>query len=373
MNNVSVNFKKADGKIRHVNATNNGPAGSRVRMTGNFKNYQELEIPYARLHDSAFYAANYGGEYAVDVHRVFPNFDADENDPASYLFKPTDSYLEDIVSVGTKIYYRLGASIEHGYKRGTYPPKDFLKWAKICEHIIRHYTEGWADGYNHDIEYWEIWNEFDCKNHDGSNPCWQGTNEEYYDFYCTVSAYLKSKFPHLKIGGPALCSFNEPVIKAFLNEVKSRGAALDFFSYHWYGCTVESFVNIIRNVNRVLDDCGFSNMETHINEWNYIRGWLGEEYTTTLVLRDLTAFSQITETYITHFTHLKQQKKSSVFRTAFIQNVTKTFTQWRQQTTPILPCSSHISTMMTAARTRLSKSKSTEQKRQTALKHRRIS
>ena len=138
MKNIKVDFDHILGRIKTINAVNNGPAGSRACMSGNFKKYDELDIPYARLHDSAFYAGNYGGEFSVDVHRVFPNFDADENDPTSYVFAPTDSYLEDIVSVGTKIYYRLGAAIEHWHKKGTYPPKDFQKWARICEHIIRH-------------------------------------------------------------------------------------------------------------------------------------------------------------------------------------------------------------------------------------------
>ena len=63
---------------------------------------------------------------------------------------------------GTKPFYRLGQSIEHQTKKyGIYPPKDFKKWAKICEHIIRHYNEGWANGYRMGIEYWEIWNEAD--------------------------------------------------------------------------------------------------------------------------------------------------------------------------------------------------------------------
>ena len=141
MREIKVDFTRSVGSIKPMNAVNNGPAGSRARMTGNFPYYERLGIPYARLHDSSFYFGNYGGEFAVDVHRVFPDFDKDENDPASYLFAPTDSYLEDIVSVNTEIYYRLGASIEHGYKKGTYPPADFAKWARICEHIIRHYTE----------------------------------------------------------------------------------------------------------------------------------------------------------------------------------------------------------------------------------------
>ena len=206
------------------------------------------------------------------MHRIFPNFDADENDPESYVFAPTDSYLEDIESVGTKIFYRLGASIEHGYKKGTYPPLDYEKWARICEHIIRHYTEGWADGYKFDIEYWEIWNEFDLNLPNGTNPCWQGTNEQFYDFYCTVTKYLKGKFPHLKIGGPASSDGqNDEVIGAFLEEVKKQGAALDFFSYHWYGVDMNYLVNFMRGVNEVLDKHGFGDVPVFLNEWNYSR------------------------------------------------------------------------------------------------------
>ena len=49
------------------------------------------------------------------------------------------------------------------------PPKDYAKWARICEHIITHYTEGWADGFNYKITYWEIWNEPE------NIQMWQGT------------------------------------------------------------------------------------------------------------------------------------------------------------------------------------------------------
>ena len=278
MKNLNVNFDRINGNIKRINAVNNGPAGTRTTMAGNFKNYDELDIPYARLHDSAFYAGNYGGEFAVDVHRIFPDFDADVDDPASYLFSPTDSYLEDILTVGTKIYYRLGASIEHGYKKGTIPPKDYLKWAKICEHIIRHYTEGWADGFNHDIEYWEIWNEFDCKNPDGSNPCWQGTDEEFFDFFNVVFNHLKSSFPSLKIGGPAICSPESGSTNAFLDYVVKNDIKLDFFSYHWYGATMEALTNRIISVNKNLKAHGLENLETHLNEWNYVRAWTGEDY-----------------------------------------------------------------------------------------------
>lgn len=278
MNTVKVNFLMDCGKIKPMNAVNNGPIGGGVRgKTGNFLAYQEANIPYARLHDSAFYSG-YGGEWSVDVHRIFRDFNADENDPNSYVFGPTDKYLQNIKDAGTEIFYRLGASIEHGMKYGTYPPKDFAKWARICEHIILHYNEGWANGFHMNIRYWEIWNEPDCVNADGSNPCWQGTEDEFLTFYTTVSKYLKEKFPALKIGGPAICWWGSGLSKRFLPAIKQSGAPLDFFSYHTYAKCVEDVARKINMVKEALCENGFDDAETILNEWNYVRGWLDENW-----------------------------------------------------------------------------------------------
>ena len=283
MTTLKFDLAKTKGKIKPMNAVNNGPAGSPVRKTGNVEAYAALEIPYARNHDAAF-CTLYGGEHTVDVHRIFKNFDADETDPANYLFEPTDKYIENTLAVGTKIFYRLGASIEHEHKVGTYPPKDFHKWARICEHIIRHYTEGWADGFHYDIQYWEIWNEVDCRNPDGSNPCWQGTNEQFIDFYEVAAKHLKAKFPHLKIGGPAFTTSKEigsnknPIRKMFLDAIKERNIPLDFYSFHGYIFTPEKVRELANFAVNSFTDRGLPVPELIYNEWNYVKAWTGEDY-----------------------------------------------------------------------------------------------
>ena len=275
---ISINFLETCGKIKPMNAVNNGPAGSVVRQTGNDAAFAAARIPYARNHDAAFYAG-YGGAKTVDVHRIFRNFDADENDPASYDFKATDAYVTRTEATGTHVFYRLGAAIEHQEKCGTYPPKDFMKWARICEHIIRHYNEGWVNGFSYGIEYWEIWNEPDCCNPDGSNPCWQGTNEQFVEFFCTVLPYLKGKFPSLKIGGPAFCAPDGVLQNMLLSEMQRRGLTMDFYSYHCYTSVPENLLTYIKNGEKILEKYGFSGMETILNEWNYNCGWLGENFT----------------------------------------------------------------------------------------------
>ena len=60
MANILIDFEKTNGIIKPMNAVNNGPVGDEVRKSGNFPDYQELEIPYARNHDASF-SDSYGG------------------------------------------------------------------------------------------------------------------------------------------------------------------------------------------------------------------------------------------------------------------------------------------------------------------------
>ena len=281
MSTVKINFDKAVGKIKNMHAVNNGPivAGS-DQTKGNHLYYKAAGIPYARNHDASF-NASYGGEHSVDIHAIFPNFDADVNDPASYDFPCTDHYTKQTFEAGTKVFYRLGSKIEHGIKKyGTLKPKDFKKWAQICEHIIRHYTEGWADGFHYDIEYWEIWNEPDLDPDDSTNKrCWSGTEKEYAELYVIASNHLKSCFPNLKIGGPAL-AWNEDWLERFFDNVREynggKNPPLDFLSWHWYGTEPCEMSNKGTRIYNIATKAGYTGFESILNEWNYVRGWSAE-------------------------------------------------------------------------------------------------
>ena len=177
---------------------------------------------------------------------------------------------------GAKTYYRLGSKIEHWpIKYNTLPPEDFKKWAVICEHIIRHYTEGWADGFQYDIEYWEIWNEPDLDHDDSTNKRnWGGTEKEFFELYDVAATHLKKCFPHLKIGGPALAGWYEWA-ERFLAQLK---APLDFFSWHVYGAEPKKVTEKIRAYRELLDKYGFTETESILNEWNYVRSFQGDDW-----------------------------------------------------------------------------------------------
>ncbi len=270
MKTIKFNSEKTLGKIKPMHAVNNGPA-NRIGKN-NSDDFREAGIPFARTHDASFFAG-YGGEHTIDIAAIFPNFDADVDDEASYDFPCTDDYISRIHNVGTETFYRLGTRIEHEVKKyHIYAPKDPLKWAQICEHIIRHYTEGWANGFNYKITYWEIWNEPDL--HD---KCWIGTDEQFFELYTVASKHLKSCFPHLKIGGPAVTGPKKAYNEAFIKHVKENGAVLDFFSYHCYGTCPEDYARRISDVNAILDRYEMK-CERILNEWNYVKAWSGPDY-----------------------------------------------------------------------------------------------
>ena len=261
--------------FKMLNATNGGPWHNRKATSlilSNFEDYKKARIPYARNHDMGC-TSWYGGPYAHDITKIYRNFDADEYLPSSYDFACTDESILTTLDAGTETFFRLGESAESIITpHALIPPKDFEKWARICEHIIRHYNEGWANGYNLNITYWEIWNEADLRHEDVTKGFWCGPTETFFDFYAIVAKHLKSCFPHLKIGGPSL-AHDTVWAKRFLQEMKERDVPIDFFSWHCYATDPTPLIQRAETVRELLDSFGYNNTESICNEWNYVSDW----------------------------------------------------------------------------------------------------
>lgn len=268
---LQVDFGVTNGVIRALHSINKGPLGpgGLIDLTAE---HRALGIPFTRLHDCYF-----PNPYVVDIHAVFPNFSADPARPESYDFRLTDEYLGAVRASGAQIVYRLGESIEHtSVKRFVHPPADFEKWAAICLGIIRHYNEGWADGFRHDIRYWEIWNEPENR-----PAMWSGTDEDYLRLYRVTARAIHREFPGLKIGGPAVGASGRFVdgvfqptdfVTSFLRHCRDEALPLDFFSWHCYTADPSELVARAKAIRRLLDEHGFRQAESHLNEWNYLPG-----------------------------------------------------------------------------------------------------
>ncbi len=293
---ITVDFTKNIGKIKPMHGVGQPPFSllfDGIDVSG-INSLKEANIPYSRLHDVG---GSYGDSVYVDIPNLFRDFDADENDPESYDFIFTDKLLEALVENGVEPYFRLGVTIENAHAIKSYrifPPEDFAKWARICEHVIRHYNEGWANGYHMGITYWEIWNEPDNEEEIALNNMWKGTAEQYYDLYAVTSRHLRACFGDtIKIGGYASTGlylafminepwFREPhevshweeraiyhtkFLKGFLERVKKDDLPFDFFSHHSY-MTVQQTLAVQKYAEQLLADAGLADVEFHLNEWN---------------------------------------------------------------------------------------------------------
>lgn len=275
MKQVFVDFSETRGRIKPLHGVNNSPITQGKPISA----FREAGIPYVRLHDAM---GRYGGTCYVDVPNIFPDFSADENDPSSYRFAFTDAYLAGLVASGCKIFYRLGVTIENDYKISrvhTNMPEDFDKWARVCEHIVAHYNEGWANGFQYGIEYWEIWNEPE------NPPMWAGTREDYFRLYEITATHLKERFPEIKVGGYAGCGFYcvtrenmDEFYESFMEwfdqflERMSGRVPVDFFSWHLYTGDPREVEAHAKYVDEKLYEYGYLNTENIFNEWNYMSG-----------------------------------------------------------------------------------------------------
>ncbi len=282
MAKIKVDFSKIVGKMKPVHAVGQPPiiGWSSDKL---FHYLTEAGIPYARLHDVG---GGFGGGKFVDIPNVFPDFNADPEDPASYDFTWTDPLITSLMNAKVEPYYRLGVTIENEVWRKAYrvnPPEDPEKWAKICAGVIRHYTRGWANGFEYDIKYWEIWNEPECTN--GRRVMWTGTWEQYLELYDVTSKLLKAEFPEIKIGGYASIGFYalkemDPestwckdcqsyidLFLQFMQYIKDHNCPMDFFSWHSYD--EPKYTALYANyVAEKLKEYGYGHAEQHLNEWN---------------------------------------------------------------------------------------------------------
>ena len=273
---VVIDAGKVVGKVRPLHGVNGGPlnVGGTLDLSARFR---EVAPPLCRLHD-----AHWPNPDVVDLHVVFPDPTANPDRPESYDFARTDEYVKAVVDAGSGVVYRLGESIEHGkVKRYVHPPKDPARWAAACVGIIRHYTEGWADGLRFPIRYWEVWDEPDNR-----PAMWSGTDEDYFRLYSVTAKAIKARFPKLLVGGPGLGNTGtlkagrlepSPFFGKFLAHCRADAAPLDFLSWHCYSADPHEYPARAREVRRLLDAAGFAQAESHLNEWNHLPGnsWSG--------------------------------------------------------------------------------------------------
>lgn len=250
----TVQTNQFSGNFRKLFSANGIGPGNNMQPFNHIQKVQELGVDYIRTHDYMI---------AFDHSVIFPDTSADPLDPAAYNFHTTDSCVADIINAGVKVFYRLGQSYDINHIHNQ-PPASIEKWAQVCIQVIKHYNEGWNNGFYYNITDFEIWNEPDIRDF------WTGSVDEYIKLYRTTALKIKNYNPALKVGGPAISNvFNESFINVFLDSVSTYNIPLDFFSYHLYFFYNPYYFKIVNGyVRNKLDLSGLTNTTLINSEWN---------------------------------------------------------------------------------------------------------
>ncbi len=255
---VKVNLDAAGGKINSLHGVCNGPLSQYADVSGLIK---KAKVPYIRFDKTE--GARSG--YAVDISKIFPNFDADERDPKSYCFRETDKHIMSATGTGAQIIYRLGESFDFDTPEHKLTlPENLDKLTAICVNIIRHYNDYFCGGFALGIKYFEIFSHVDMQLVREKN-----TDSQIFELYTRIANGIKLYDDTLKVGGMGF-SFCGQFFRDFIKYCKKKNTPVDFVSMSLYASSPEEMGEEIEQYLRVLKNSGYADAELVVCEWAYL-------------------------------------------------------------------------------------------------------
>ena len=197
---------------------------------------------------------------------LFPRWDANPDDPASYNFAATDALVRASRQTGADILFTIASAIP----RSTAPARDLARYEAVVRHVVMHYSAGWADGFHGAVRYYEFGDEPDLNTYH-----FGGTPTEFYAMYAAAARAVKSVDISLQVGGPGLAfplNADSPFREGFLAHVRAQRLPFDFFSWKWYADGTEDpwdFVRVAKVTTELLARHGLSEARQIVSNWNY--------------------------------------------------------------------------------------------------------
>lgn len=181
-------------------------------------NFETTEIAFSLLSSGGF------GMAVIPYKEDSPT---DPTDYTQYGFISRDSIYSQMFKYGVppQISFYLVS-----------PPSSYSNYSIFVQNVIRHYKEGWGNGFFYPIQYIRFGNE-----PDGGTTFWSGTQDEFFKTFQTVANSVKSLDSTLILQGPGLRTVVNPFTLTplsytteFLNYCRDSGVPLDCFSFHAY-------------------------------------------------------------------------------------------------------------------------------------------
>lgn len=155
-----------------------------------------------------------------------------------------------------------------------FPPANYALWTELLDSVVQKMSVQWGL----DIDY-EIWNEPD-------NFYWQGTPQQYFDFFHRSYTAIKTAHPNVRVGGPVVSQFtsifgsipplgtlnqaqlNQTIIANLIDSCVGWGTPLDFISWHKFDLVSHSIPQEMNFLRQKLISSGHGLVPLIVSEWN---------------------------------------------------------------------------------------------------------
>lgn len=248
---INVDFSIPVGEIKSLSGMCNGPVSFDSDISPAFR---DMHIPYVRYNntDTAI------SRYAFDISRIFPDKNADENNPESYNFDVTDKYVMSAYNCGAKVIYRLGESDG----QPSWALENPQKWVNVCLHIVKHYNDYWKNGFAYGISEFEIAPIGNFKD--------DKKDTAVFELYGNMANALKLFDENYKVGGMSFTSYSASA-REFVKFCAANKIPLDFISFTSFTDTPEKVFSDVEKYTELLYNLGFGGTKIMLSEWNYIK------------------------------------------------------------------------------------------------------
>lgn len=169
------------------------------------------------------------------LHDEMGVYGEDKNGQPLYNFQYVDALYDAILNTGMKPFVELsfmpqalasGNKFVFWWKGNSTPPKDYDKWERLIEALVRHWTARYGE---REVQQWyfEVWNEPNL------DYFWGGNQAEYFRLYAATARAIKSVSADYRVGGPATAG--RGWISETINFTTQNRIPLDFITTHDYG------------------------------------------------------------------------------------------------------------------------------------------
>lgn len=241
--------------------------------------------------DIGFQMIRFHGIFNEDMHV----YDEDMQGNPIYNFHQVNHVLDFLLKIGLKPFVEIGYMpkklalypdmkiLDHIFLVS--PPKDMKKWQKLIQafliNCINRYGEEEVLSW-----YFEFWNnsglDYQGETENRERKFWQGSLDEYLDFYEATYQAIKSIHKNLRIGGPSASCY---LIKScpenlnyYLKFMRQHKCMIDFLTLHiypsytgdvtgYYETQLPLFQTLVDGIKQWMKKHKMD-MELHISEWS---------------------------------------------------------------------------------------------------------